>query len=82
MNCSAAIWDCNTRYEHKHPQSDKGAQWCADENSGSCNGPGRVYYGAALTWTYKDISSGNSVYCSNGDFGCDPLFAFKKQCWS
>merc|ERR1711933_334148 len=77
----AAIWDCGNKYEFRHPESSEGARWVADEERGACHGPGRCYYGSALTWTYKDLAEGQSVWCGNGHFGCDPLPLFKKQCY-
>jgi len=80
-HAKAAIWNCNNRYEHKNPESSEGAVWCADEG-GSCSGPGRVYYGAHLTWTYVDyLDDGQSIDCSNDDFGCDPLWGTRKKCY-
>ena len=79
--CFSAIWNCpsNNRYEHKNPESNEGAIWCADEG-GYCTGKGRVYYGSALTWTFKDVT-GNGIRCDNNAFGCDPLYLFKKRCY-
>ena len=86
--CLGAIWDCKNRFEHKTPSAsfginDPAGVWCADEGKGSCSGPGVVYYGSDLTWTYSDyLADGESISCTNGAFGCDPLFAFKKKCYS
>mmetsp|Transcript_4530 Transcript_4530/g.3964 ORF Transcript_4530/g.3964 Transcript_4530/m.3964 type:complete len:315 (+) Transcript_4530:101-1045(+) len=81
--CLGAIWDCDTSYS-KYPQSavdPPAGEWCADEG-GSCSGPGVVYYGSQLTWTYSDyIADGESISCSNEGFGCDPLLAFTKKCY-
>merc|ERR1711994_856377 len=77
----AAIWDCGNKYEGRTPEWSEGAKWAADEERGSCRGPGRCYYGAALTWTYKDLKQGQSIWCGNGHFGCDPLPLFKKFCY-
>ena len=88
INCFGAIWDCDNRFEHQSPETSTGntdpaGVWCADEGQGSCTGPGRVYYGAHLTWTYVDyLDDDESIDCTNDAFGCDPLFGFRKKCYS
>ena len=77
--CFGGILDCDTQFGQS--PGGYGAIWCADEG-GSCNGPGRVYYGEHLTWTYKDLTAHQSISCSNDAFGCDPLVAFTKRCYS
>jgi len=80
--CDGAIWDCNGRQEGSH-MSWHGASKCANEgNNEYCTGPGRVWYGDGLTWTYKDLRDGERVGCNNGAFGCDPLPLFQKKCYS
>jgi len=78
---SCGILDCDNRYESASPSFSDGAFKCADEGSGSCYGPGKVYYGDALTWTYKYLVAGESIFCSNEAFECDPLDLFVKKCY-
>ena len=75
------ILDCDNKYQSKDPEKAEDAVWCADEG-GSCSGPGRIYYGWALTWTYIDLNYGETIDCNNGDFGCDPLDLITKKCYS
>jgi len=80
--CDGAIWDCNGRQEGSH-MSWHGADKCANEGGNEyCTGPGRIYYGDGLTWTYKDLGEGQRVGCNNGAFGCDPLPLFPKKCYN
>ena len=87
VSCFGQIWNCDNKFEHKSPVTSTGvddpaAVWCANEG-GSCEGPGVVYYGTALTWTYSDyIDDHETISCSNHGFGCDPLVAFTKKCYS
>ena len=79
-----AIWDCdNVLTGSTSPKALYGddVSLCANEGDGSCKGPGYVFYGAHLTWTFKRIGIDESISCSNSDFGCDPLLAFTKQCY-
>merc|ERR1712242_235604 len=80
--CQGAIWDCGNKHEGSHPQwaTQENARKCADEG-GKCFGPGRVYFGDALTWTYKYVDEGRSINCNTRDFGCDPLPWWKKSCY-
>jgi len=59
-----------------------GAYMCANEEDEVCQGPGRIYFGDALTWTYKDFGEGESVGCNPDGFGCDPLSGFEKKCYN
>merc|ERR1712186_134001 len=72
-----AIWDCSGTLEWTHPARG-GANHCSDENGGECLGPGRIYYGDALTFTYEDVEAGKTISCSNSAFGCDP-FTFVEE---
>merc|ERR1712062_777963 len=67
--------------EWTHPARG-GANHCSDENGGQCLGPGRIYYGDALTFTYEDVEAGKTISCSNSAFGCDPLPLWKKKCFN
>jgi len=59
-----------------------GAVHCADEHENEyCHGPGTVYYGYGTHWVTKELSDGESVLCSNGAIGCDPLGGERKDCY-
>jgi len=76
---------CNNVYDFGNPSSEKGAVLCADEQEGTyCVGPGRIYYGSEQygdSWTYQDLNIGQTIDCSNTDFGCDPVPGYPKQCY-
>ena len=79
--------DCDNQYgtglgTDNPIDNEAGLIHCAEENDGSCQGPGRVYYGTedAHYWTYHDLEDGESISCTNNAFGCDPKPGFKKQC--
>ena len=67
-------------------RTDPCAEHCADEDMGSCTGPGRVYFGAVFEgeWkgAYKDLDAGESIECSYCGWGCNPLWDSTKECYS
>jgi len=89
--CLGAIWDCDNVYigiseshivkETLIAPKDFGAFRCTGEGGG-CHGPGRIYYGAALSWTYKDATANGYVYCGDNFMGCDPLDGIHKECYN
>ena len=80
---SCSILDCENKHLGVNPVSfDSNIVHCSDENDGSCQGPGRVYFGHRTSWTYKDLEDGESISCANTAFGCDPVPGYPKQCYS
>lgn len=72
---------CIDRYYMAHPETSVGAVWCADENKGSCTGPGRVYFGGALSWYWTDVGAGQTIWCNKDSFGGCDAFIWEDDCY-